>query len=108
MTLIQSNIEIVTIDNINENLLNNLSIEYYSDNLTCPCSKITIPHETFVFNRIEFHPICSSIFVSKQWIEGLYLPNACYYRITDFRLTARAQVFYSKIKSNVDRFCFLF
>lgn len=64
----------------------------YGDILLCTCSTITASYETFVSNAIEFHPVCSSFFVSQQWIEVLYLSDRSFYGIADFRTTAAAQV----------------
>ena len=52
----------------------------------------TMPYDAFVSNTISFHPVCSSVFVTKQWIEALYLHNASAYFIMDFRTTASSQV----------------
>ena len=51
-----------------------------------------MPYKTFGSNKIKFHPVCSSIFVTQQWIKSLYLPNASQYRVEDFRTTAYSQV----------------
>ncbi|CAF4050231.1 unnamed protein product [Adineta steineri] len=40
---------------------------------------------------VSFHPVCSSIFVSREWIEGFYLPAANAYLLADFRTTAFSQ-----------------
>ncbi|CAF1290173.1 unnamed protein product [Rotaria sordida] len=48
----------------------------YSDTLHCPCMQISIPYSA-LFSTIEtesFHPICSSNFVSFNWI--MYLVTA--------------------------------
>jgi len=91
ITLIRPNSRTVIISKVTPTVFNELLIEH-SESLSCPCSTITIPYEQFVSNRISFHPICSSLFITKQWIDGLYLINASDYGITDFRTTARAQV----------------
>lgn len=81
----------MTISNITPVRFHQLYLKH-SDSLSCSCSTITIPYKNFVFNKISFHTVCSSIFVTKQWIEALYLINASDYGVTDFRSTARAQV----------------
>ncbi|CAF0789948.1 unnamed protein product [Adineta steineri] len=40
---------------------------------------------------VSFHPVCSSVFVSREWIEGFYLPAANAYLLNDFRTTAFSQ-----------------
>ncbi len=64
----------------------------YGEMLSCPCSTISTLYEIFVSNTIRFHPVCSSFFVSQQWIEALYLLNKSLYVTTDFRATATSQV----------------
>ncbi|CAF1628741.1 unnamed protein product, partial [Adineta ricciae] len=63
----------------------------YEKTLTCPCSNVTIPYNTFIENTIEFHSVCSSIFIREEWIEGLYLKNPSRYETGDFRTTAYSQ-----------------
>lgn len=77
-------------DNISD-LFDQLYLEH-GETLSCPCSTIAMPYETFVSHTIEFHPVCSSIFVSPEWIEALYLPDASKYGTGDFRTTASSQV----------------
>ena len=45
---------------------------HYSSTLTCPCSQLTIPYETFATVKIQFHQVCSSQFVSQMWIESVF------------------------------------
>ncbi|CAF1150669.1 unnamed protein product [Adineta ricciae] len=90
VTIITPQIELITISNIDASLFNKLSLEH-ADTLSCPCSTTTIPYEKFVSNRISFHPICLSIFVSEQWIQALYLSDASTYLVMDFRTTASSQ-----------------
>ncbi|UJR12441.1 hypothetical protein I4U23_016617 [Adineta vaga] len=59
--------------------------------LSCPCSKVTILYDTFIETLDEFHPICSSAFISKEWIEALYLKHASRYGTGDFRTAASSQ-----------------
>ncbi|CAF4517777.1 unnamed protein product [Rotaria sp. Silwood2] len=43
---------------------------FYSDNLNCPCTQLSISYSNF-FSKIEvesFHPVCSSDFVSSNWL----------------------------------------
>ncbi|CAF1459507.1 unnamed protein product, partial [Adineta steineri] len=44
-----------------------------------------------VSNTISFHPVCSSIYVSKEWIQALYLSYASSLLVPDFRTTAKSQ-----------------
>jgi hypothetical protein len=38
------------------------------------------------------HQICSSDFVSQEWINAFYIPDASRYGAIDFRTTAHSQV----------------
>lgn len=77
----------------------NVSVEMYKDlikrygeSVSCPCSQINIPQKSFTSIRIEFHPVCSSIFVTEEWINALYLVDASGFDTLDFRQTAHSQV----------------
>ncbi|CAF3989604.1 unnamed protein product [Adineta steineri] len=63
----------------------------HAKTLSCPCSTITVPLKLFVSNTITHHPVCESIFISKEWIEALHLENASRYGTDDFRTTASSQ-----------------
>lgn len=54
--------------------------------------------KTFLSYTIRFHPVCSSLFNSEQWIESLYLLNKSFCATADFRTTAASQVRKSKLK----------
>ncbi|CAF1624471.1 unnamed protein product, partial [Adineta ricciae] len=59
--------------------------------LLCPCSTITTPYQNFTSNNVTTHPVCSSIFISEEWITKLYFENASEYGVWDFRTTAYSQ-----------------
>ncbi|CAF1636191.1 unnamed protein product [Adineta ricciae] len=52
--------------------------EHFSATLRCSCSQIAIPYETFVKAVVHFHPVCSSSFVSFDWIRSVYAANITY------------------------------
>ncbi len=91
ITLITPSSQTITISHVTPVIFNQLYLEH-AETLSCPCSTITVPYKDFVSNTITFHPVCSSIFVSQQWIQALYFINASRYGVTDFRTTANAQV----------------
>ncbi|CAF1258699.1 unnamed protein product [Adineta ricciae] len=64
-----------------------------SDSLHCACSQISIPHQEFLKVTSRFHEICSSEFVSDEWISYLYGDINPFYRYeyTDFFYTASKQ-----------------
>ncbi|CAF1056494.1 unnamed protein product [Adineta steineri] len=80
----------VTISSITPSLFDQLRREH-GETLSCPCSKINIPYDEFVTNNVSFHPLCSSLFVSQQWIQALYLFDSSIYLPMDFRATGSAQ-----------------
>mgnify|MGYP001032830980 FL=1 len=88
--MINPQVHTVIFTDINFNRFSELNSEY-GDNLSCPCSVIITSYQTFVSNTIIFHPICSSFFVSQQWIDALYLSDRSRYGIGDFRTTAVSQ-----------------
>ncbi|CAF1134851.1 unnamed protein product [Adineta ricciae] len=63
----------------------------YGQTFSCPCSQVIIPYKTFLSNNVTMHSVCSSIFVKREWIEGLYYSNASWYMQYDFRIVAYSQ-----------------
>ncbi|CAF0731529.1 unnamed protein product [Adineta ricciae] len=82
--------ETIVIFNVTPDNFDQLYNEY-DQTLSCPCSTIAISYKNFVSNNIIMHPVCSSYFVDKKWIEGLYFVNASRYNIQDFRKVAYSQ-----------------
>ncbi|CAF4132192.1 unnamed protein product, partial [Adineta steineri] len=82
--------EIITISDITPSLFDQLRHDH-GETLSCPCSTTIISYENFVLNTLSTDPICSSIFVSKQWIQSLYIPFASSFLMMDFRTTAYSQ-----------------
>ncbi|UJR18099.1 hypothetical protein I4U23_004999 [Adineta vaga] len=66
-------------------------IKQYPNTLKCPCKRITIPYGEFLSILPVYHQICSSDFVSQQWIDYLFFENSSYYFQLDFRHSASAQ-----------------
>ncbi|CAF1633955.1 unnamed protein product [Adineta ricciae] len=61
--------EIVTIIERNPSFERYKSLEIsYSSNLRCSCSNETISYKNFLSLSPHFHPICSSSFISSEWI----------------------------------------
>ncbi len=61
----------------------------YSQTLTCSCKKISINYGTILHIQYTLHPVCSSIFVNKTWINYLDKSTQDKYVINDFIATAR-------------------
>ena len=45
----------------------------YSQTIVCPCTQISINYEKFISFHPTFHQICSSDFVTEQWINYFYI-----------------------------------
>lgn len=56
--------------------------------LACPCSRLTIPYGHFTETIVDYHPVCSSFFVSKDWIDNLFSPDIGRLYQADFRASA--------------------
>jgi hypothetical protein len=81
-------------------IINNPSLKIYkqlqkthSTSLKCPCSTSATPYQNFLITLTVIHQICSSDFVSRQWINALFISDASHYSAIDFRTTANSQVF---------------
>ncbi len=85
------NIQIVTKTQLNPSLdtYKNLQI-LYSKTLECPCSNIIIPYRTFLSLSPILHEVCSSDFVTDQWI-SLLEKSTTGYNFPDWRNTAPSQ-----------------
>lgn len=47
-------------------------VQSHSLTLKCPCSQLSVVYETFSTVKVRFHQVCSSHFVSQQWIDSVY------------------------------------
>ena len=61
--------------------------------LECSCAKLSISYESFLSIQPRFHEICSSAFVSGQWLKYTYTKTSPFLQFdqTDFYRTAYAQ-----------------
>ncbi|CAF1177877.1 unnamed protein product [Adineta ricciae] len=58
---------------------------------SCPCSKSSLPYSEFISHEPLFHQVCSSDFISNQWIESFYFGNiTTNYLASDYRAIASA------------------
>ncbi|CAF3878524.1 unnamed protein product, partial [Adineta steineri] len=90
IALMKPQFQTITVSKVTPLIFNQLYADH-GDTLSCPCTTNAILFKDFVSNSIIFHSICSSIFVSHQWIQALYNPNASTYTPSDFRTTAMSQ-----------------
>ncbi|CAF1314734.1 unnamed protein product [Adineta ricciae] len=72
IALLQSNPQMITIVDISPSSFRKLRVQQ-PETLSCRCSNSTIHYSTFISNEINFHPICSSIFVTERWIRAFYV-----------------------------------
>lgn len=91
VTLIRMESKTIVVSDITPDIFNELSSEH-DQSLSCPCTTTTILYKNFVSNNVTMHSVCSSNFVDKQWIQGLYFENQSSYIFYDFRATAFSQV----------------
>ncbi|CAF1670280.1 unnamed protein product [Adineta ricciae] len=47
-------------------------LKQYSNSLQCTCTKCSIPYEKFVKTIPSFHQVCSSDFISQEWIDFIF------------------------------------
>ena len=102
-TLIEPKRQTVIIENINPDLFNELYNEH-AESLSCSCSTVSIPYETFVSIHFTFQDVCSSYFIDPKWIEALYAPIASRYGVGSFQTTASFQVNLEFIFYKIDLF----
>lgn len=55
---------------------------------SCPCSHVTISYVNFISTTLDYHPICSSMFVSDDWINHIFSNNIGSLYQADFRALA--------------------
>ncbi|CAF4595068.1 unnamed protein product [Rotaria sp. Silwood2] len=84
----------VTVQVIKPSLLNYKDLlEDHSYSLQCFCSQISIPYETFLYIEPRFHDLCSSQFISDEWIHYTYGEGNLSRRFSfdDYRYSAPGQ-----------------
>ena len=66
---------------------------HFSESLQCSCSINSFNYHTFLSIQPYYHPICSSHFMSNQWILYVYNKQNSFlqYNYTDFRRTSVGQ-----------------
>jgi hypothetical protein len=90
-TLLSWQTKVITIYNPSLEIYNQYQKEYPTT-LNCPCKTTIMPYKNFLITKIVMHQICSSDFVSREWIDAFYIPDSSRYGAMDFRTTANAQV----------------
>ena len=63
--------------------------DQYATTLTCPCSQISVQHNTFLNGKYALHQVCSSDFVTDRWIQYLRRARGTQTLLAyDFRVTS--------------------
>ena len=57
-------------------------IERHPQSLACPCTHISINHHQFLQLNYSLHQVCSSAFVSEEWLDYLEDREAVPYQLT--------------------------
>jgi hypothetical protein len=86
--LSSSRIHSVTLQNPSQQVFQNFYSKYQST-IQCPCQHIVIPYKSFASLSVQFHPVCSSFFVTDAWvvsISSLNLENS-FFDLLDFRVS---------------------
>lgn len=65
--------------------------KHYESTLICRCSQSNINYNQIISFSPQFHEICSSEFVTQQFISSLFTINMSRYAALDFRLMAMSQ-----------------
>ena len=82
-----------TVENPSHTVFEKLQ-QTYSRTLKCPCSQISIEYQAFFQLKPIFHQICSSAFITDNWILAAYQIRKPYFWAVDARnfLSAHAQI----------------
>ncbi|CAF4180388.1 unnamed protein product, partial [Adineta steineri] len=49
-----------------------LQQQYGIETVTCPCSQLSITHSSFIDLEYDFHPVCTSPFISHDYLQQLF------------------------------------
>ncbi|CAF1156191.1 unnamed protein product [Adineta steineri] len=81
---------VVTVTSPSVDQFEHLSDEY-PNTIVCPCSQTNIRYDQFMLFNPRYHQVCSSQFVSQQFISTLFNINMSRFSPLDFRLMAMSQ-----------------
>ena len=79
----------------------------YSQTLTCPCKHISINYEKFLYIEYTLHQVCTSIFITYEWISYLGVSNEAAFIYINFQWTGSnafqaLRAFCELIESTID------
>ena len=95
---LQIQIHTVTIHNPSQTIYENL-YSNYPTTLQCPRSQIAIPYRSFLSFSPVYHPVCSSLYLSADWINSIEgtINLDFAYNYTDFHMVG--QGFFTAVAS---------
>lgn len=90
-TTLQTQVHTVTIDKPSQTIYEDL-YKKYPDTLQCPCTQIAVLHNSFLSFSPVYHPVCSSLYLSLDWINSIQGTwNLEFsYSYTDFHMVGQA------------------
>ena len=91
LVFVNNQTKVITISNMTETLVEQLQYKH-GESLSCSCSNAIISYQTFVSIDYSLDSICSSYFISDEWIKSLYTEFASSFLVMDFRTTGYSQV----------------
>ena len=86
-TALKSETHTITVDHVSLATYEKL-LQIYPTSLACPCRQVAIPYGKFASISVDYHVVCSSVFVSNTWINHVFSPNLSYFSAIDFRSLA--------------------
>ena len=86
--LSSNRIHSVTLRNPSQQVFQHFYSKYYSA-IQCPCQRIVIPYKSFASLSARFHPVCSSFFVTDDWVVSISSANVVdsEFDLLDFRVS---------------------
>ncbi|CAF1014585.1 unnamed protein product [Adineta steineri] len=102
----------VTIPSPSETIFKQLSVRY-PNTLSCRCTQTSIHHHQFLSFDPQYHPICTSQFISHLFISALSKINISDYYISDYRIIVSShfqllKLLCETVKQMIDDSLFIF
>lgn len=57
----------------------------YSETIRCPCTQETVDYRSFSTFNIDFHPVCSSSYITQTWLDSMFHVDVSIYLPNDVR-----------------------
>ena len=85
--MINPQTKVVAVSKLSPSVFSQLQSQH-AQTISCACTTTSALYKTFVSHTVSFHPVCSSDFVNREWIEAFYLAFASLFPAADIRTTA--------------------